>query len=118
VAKDRAAPFSKKHRRYWIPVMGGMILIGLVNVALGLFSYTPPGETQRIDLDLPGRPKGTLGPGDLPAAVMRAFNARYPRTIPPSAVRTPDDRFVIAFPAGSPHHHATFTGDGTFVGED
>ena len=35
MAKDRAAPFSKKHRRYWLPVTGGMILIGLLNVAIG-----------------------------------------------------------------------------------
>jgi hypothetical protein len=35
VSKDRAAPFSKKHRRYWIPVTGGMLLIGAINVSLG-----------------------------------------------------------------------------------
>jgi len=40
VAKDRAAPFSRKHRRTWIPVTGGMILIGVVNVALGLWLYS------------------------------------------------------------------------------
>ena len=32
MAKDRAAPFSKKHRRTWIPVTGGMILIGVINL--------------------------------------------------------------------------------------
>jgi hypothetical protein len=42
VAKDRAAPFSKKHRRYWIPILGGMIVIGGINLALGFCAY--PGE--------------------------------------------------------------------------
>jgi hypothetical protein len=70
VSKDRARPFSRKHRRYWIPVTGGMILIGLVNVALGYCSYTrpsdvherivpevpycPPAITARIAADMPG----------------------------------------------------------------
>ena len=39
VAKDRSAPFSRKHRRYWIPVTGGMILIGIVNLALGYWMW-------------------------------------------------------------------------------
>jgi hypothetical protein len=39
VAKDRAAPFSKKHRRYWLPVTGGMILIGIINVSIGFYLY-------------------------------------------------------------------------------
>jgi hypothetical protein len=37
--KDRSAPFSKKHRRYWLPVTGGMILIGLINIGLGYCSW-------------------------------------------------------------------------------
>jgi hypothetical protein len=40
VAKDRAAPFSKKHRRTWIPVTGGMVLIGVINVGIGLYLYS------------------------------------------------------------------------------
>jgi hypothetical protein len=40
VAKDRAAPFSKKHRRYWIPVTGGMILIGVINLIAGMYLYS------------------------------------------------------------------------------
>jgi hypothetical protein len=44
VAKDRARPFSRKHRRYWIPVTGGMVLIGVINVALGYCSYTTPSD--------------------------------------------------------------------------
>jgi len=42
VAKDRARPFSRKHKKYWIPVTGGMILIGIINVALGYCTYDPP----------------------------------------------------------------------------
>jgi hypothetical protein len=54
VSKDRARPFSRKHRRYWIPVTGGMILIGLINVALGYCSYTRPSDVhERIIPDVP-----------------------------------------------------------------
>ena len=42
MAKDRARPFSRKHKKYWIPVTGGMILIGVINVALGYCTYDPP----------------------------------------------------------------------------
>jgi hypothetical protein len=42
VAKDRAAPFSKKHRRYWVPILGGMIVIGGLNLLLGYCAW--PGE--------------------------------------------------------------------------
>jgi hypothetical protein len=47
VAKDRAAPFSRKHRRYWIPVLGGMIVIGIFNVALGMCAYPGADEFNR-----------------------------------------------------------------------
>jgi hypothetical protein len=54
VSKDRAAPFSRKHRRYWIPVTGGMILIGIINVVIGLLSYEEaPTKTEKIEFDLP-----------------------------------------------------------------
>lgn len=39
MAKDRAAPFSRKHRRIWMPVVFGMALIGLINLALGIWLY-------------------------------------------------------------------------------
>ena len=117
MAKDRAAPFSRKHRRYWIPVTGGMIAIGVVNVALGLCSYrpTPPPERMEVALDAPRAP-GTIAASQLPAAVMRAFNLKYPRTIP-SGARAAGDTFVVMFPAGAPHASATFRADGTFVSE-
>ena len=51
VAKDRARPFSRKHRKYWIPVTGGMIVIGIINVALGYCSYSSaPEKHERIDV--------------------------------------------------------------------
>jgi hypothetical protein len=54
VAKDRAAPFSRKHRRYWIPVTGGMILIGVINVIIGYCTYNPPpGPPEKIELKIP-----------------------------------------------------------------
>ena len=62
VSKDRAAPFSRKHRRYWIPVTGGMIVIMLINVIVGLLSY--PKDTgdkhEKIHLTIP--PPGTPAP--------------------------------------------------------
>lgn len=61
MSKDRAAPFSRKHRRYWIPVTGGMILIGIINLIIGYLSYDPPPEKrEQMELQIPtldgGRP--------------------------------------------------------------
>jgi hypothetical protein len=56
VSKDRAAPFSRKHRRYWLTVTGGMILIGTINVALGMCSYEdPPAKYEKMELVIPAR---------------------------------------------------------------
>jgi hypothetical protein len=123
VAKDRAAPFSRKHRRYWIPVTGGMLLIGAINLTIGLCSYREPSvPPERIELVLPRPPAdaaGTLGVGDLPTPVMRAFNQRYPRTLPAGARADRDaGTFDVLFAPGAPHHSATFRADGTFVSED
>jgi hypothetical protein len=62
VVKDRAAPFSRKHRRIWIPVTGGMVLIGLINVGIGWWSYVPPPpEPARIELVIPAAtPRGQM----------------------------------------------------------
>jgi hypothetical protein len=111
VAKDRAAPFSKKHRRYWIPVTGGMILIGLVNVVIGLCSYKDPPATQPMELNL----GSAHDLGSVPTPVMRAFTARYPRMLPSAVDRRPDGAWVLALPSGK---HATFRDDGTFVSEE
>ena len=54
VAKDRARPFSRTHRRYWIPVTGGMVLIGVINVIIGFWSYNRPSDVhERIVPDVP-----------------------------------------------------------------
>jgi len=119
VAKDRAAPFSKKHRRYWIPVTGGMLLIGAVNVAIGFCTYKEPPPPQRIELVIPGAdpaPIGALRPADLPPAVMREFAVRYPKTIPVGANKE-GENFVVLFPASAKLQSATFKPDGTFVAE-
>ena len=39
MARDRANPFSRKHRRYWLTVTGGMLLIMAINVGLGFWLY-------------------------------------------------------------------------------
>lgn len=54
MSKDRAAPFSRKHRRYWLPVTGGMLLIGAINVGIGYCAYDgPPPPTEKIELVIP-----------------------------------------------------------------
>jgi hypothetical protein len=40
VAKDRARPFSRKHRKYWLTITGGMVVIAVIDLALG-FSFWP-----------------------------------------------------------------------------
>ncbi len=119
MAKDRAAPFSRKHRKYWIPVTGGMLLIGALNVGLGFCSYHEPPPTQPIQLVIPGAAPmlGALRPADLPAAVMRAFAIKYPHLIPAGADLV-GGNYVVIFPGDGGHKHATFAADGTFVSED
>jgi hypothetical protein len=79
VSKDRAAPFSRKHRKYWIPVTGGMILIGAINVAIGFCTYEPPpsGPPQKIELDIP-KPQVTPDAGVPEAAPEPAADAATP----------------------------------------
>jgi hypothetical protein len=124
VSKDRAAPFSRKHRQYWIPVTGGMLLIGAINVSLGMCSYEAPRDPQRIEVHVPGHTvdaPGTLGASELPAEVMRAFAVKYPRTLPTGATKEHDasgTHYVIGFPPGAPHKTATFRDDGSFETDD
>lgn len=56
MARDRARPFSRKHRRYWMTVTGGMILIMAINVGLGFWLYdtsprTLPTVIQPVAID-------------------------------------------------------------------
>ncbi|HEY5944660.1 MAG TPA: hypothetical protein VIV40_04180 [Kofleriaceae bacterium] len=120
MAKDRAAPFSKKHRKYWIPVTGGMLLIGAVNVGIGFCTYKEQPPPERIQLVIPGAepaPPGALRASDLPASVMRAFAVKYPHTIPAGA-NLEHGNYVVLFPSGQPHTQAVFTPDGGFVSEN
>ncbi len=122
MAKDRAAPFSRKHRKYWLPVTGGMILIGFINVAIGMCTYHKPESPERIVLHMPHHDggadaTGTLGASELPASVMRAFAIKYPHMIPAGAIVN-GDQYILSFPVGADHHHATFRDDGTFVSDD
>jgi hypothetical protein len=69
VSKDRARPFSRKHRKYWLPVTGGMILIGIIDITLGWCSYTRPSDVhERIIPDVPyARGSGSAAPAPRPA---------------------------------------------------
>ena len=120
MSKDRAAPFSRKHRRYWIPVTGGMILIGVVNVALGMCSYHEPPQTERMEVHIPGHDHAAnyMRVQDIPANVMRAFAVKYPRTIPLNANANPDNTVTVKFPPGAQFKTATFQQDGTFVSDN
>lgn len=99
VSKDRARPFSRKHRKYWIPVTGGMILIGLINLAIGFCAYIPPSDVhERIMLDVPF----AQGSGSAPVAPPRAvacppaIAARIEAELPGSTIVTCDAARVTA----------------------
>lgn len=120
MSKDRAAPFSRKHRRYWIPVTGGMILIGAINVGLGVCTYERAGDPEPIRVQPTydaQPPPDHLSVGQIPADVMRAFAVKYPRTIPTHA-RRDGDHIIVMFPAGAEKQRATFAQDGTFVADE
>lgn len=70
MSKDRARPFSRKHRRYWLPVTGGMLLIGAINVAIGMCTYDPPtAPPEKIHLNLtPDASPTIVDTADAPAA--------------------------------------------------
>jgi len=71
MARDRAKPFSRKHRRYWLTVTGGMIFIMSINIGLGLWVYDtkprklptvvqPPATV--IDAGVDAGPDATVAP--------------------------------------------------------
>lgn len=90
MSKDRARPFSRKHRRYWIPVTGGMVLIGLINVIIGYCSYTRPSDLhERIIPDVPYARGGGIPAAAAPAAPIDcapAIAARIEAEIPGSTI--------------------------------
>ena len=122
MSKDRARPFSRKHRRYWIPITGGMILIGVLNVAIGFCSYAPPPpEPQRIELTLPAptpveRAPGSVPLGEVPAAVMQTFAITFPRNVPKDARKlvAPDGTATFELLWGA-DQRASFREDGTLI---
>ena len=58
MAKDRAAPFSRKHKRYWIPIAGGMLLICILNLAVGMYLWnTRPKSYPRVTPDAGALPQ-------------------------------------------------------------
>ena len=87
MSKDRARPFSRKHRRYWIPVTGGMILIGVVNIILGYCSYTRPSDVhERILLDGPNARAGSAAVGAPATGCAPAITARIEADMPGSTI--------------------------------
>jgi hypothetical protein len=125
VAKDRARPFSRKHRKYWFTVTGGMLLIGAINIAIGMCGYEKPtGSPERIVLVLPppgtpaNAPLGTIGLADIPAAVMRAFAVAYPRHIPAARKLTVgnDTVYELTFTDAGKTTVTTYRPDGVFIG--
>lgn len=90
MSKDRARPFSRKHRRYWIPVTGGMLLIGAINVAIGFCSYHPPSDVhERIMVNVPG-PAAAPAPIAVPCA---------PAIAAPVAAELPGATITVCTPA-------------------
>lgn len=87
MAKDRARPFSRKHRKYWIPVTGGMILIGLLDVVLGYCSYSRPSDVhERILYDVPSVGSGSAAPPRAATGCAPALLAKLDAQMPGAVV--------------------------------
>jgi hypothetical protein len=92
VAKDRARPFSRKHRKYWLTVTGGMLVIAAIDLVLG-FVFWPhrgdeDGPRQPIKFDVPqvkGEWARLTDAGVEPDAVPQA--AAPQAAAPPTATR-------------------------------
>lgn len=125
MAKDRSRPFSRKHRKYWITVTGGMLLICGIDVALGMCAYKAPVNPERIIPVLPppgSQPPaadGTIGLADIPAPVMRAFAVAYPRHIPAPRKLASDAGpvYELSFTDAGKTRRIVYKADGTFVAE-
>jgi hypothetical protein len=106
VAKDRARPFSKKHRRYWITVTGGMLLIGAINVGIGVCVYDKgPDQVQRLD--------PLLKLAEIPVPVMRAFTKAHPQHVPHAAKKLDDGTYELYFMHEGERQTARYRADGT-----
>ena len=98
MSKDRTRPFSRKHRRYWIPVTGGMVLIGVLNVIVGYCSYTKPSDVhERIIPDVPyargsGKPSAAPAATSCPAPITARIEAEMPGS---TIARCTPDRVTV-----------------------
>lgn len=125
MSKDRARPFSRKHRKYWIPVTGGMLLIGAINVGIGFCAYEkPPPPPEPMELTLPPPTQAPLAPGaislgTIPGVVMRAFAVAYPRHVPSGAKKivAVDGTATFEISFTTPTTTVVYREDGTFVSE-
>ena len=109
VAKDRARPFSRKHRKYWLTVTGGMLLIGGINVGIGMCAYEKgPDTVERIIPVLP-----TSGVAELPVAVMRAFTAEHPQHAPLGGARIDATTYEVRYLDAGALQGARYHADGT-----
>lgn len=99
MSKDRARPFSRKHRKYWFTVTGGMLLIGAINVLIGYCSYTTPSDVhERIMPDVPyARGSGSATPPRAATGCDPALTARIAREFPGSVITacTPERMTVV-----------------------
>ena len=96
-----------------------MLLIGLINVVIGVCSYNAPSDVhQRIIpvLPPPTRAAGEISLADVPAAVMRAFAVAYPRHVA-TPRRVPPDLYELSYTDAGVTHRVTYRADGTFVSE-
>ena len=83
-----------------------MLLIGAINVGIGMCAYDKgPDTVERIIPVLP-----TTGVAELPVAVMRAFTAEHPQHAPQGGVKidatTYEVRYVDAGAVKSARYHA------------
>ena len=122
MAKDRARPFSRKHRKYWITVTGGMLFICALNIGIGLCAYEPPRDPERITPVLPpptrpDAPPGTIGLGKIPTPVMHAFAVAYPRHIPAprKLLAGKETTYELSFTDAGKATRVIYKPDGTFI---
>lgn len=69
--------FSRKDRRYWLTVTGGMVLIGIINVVIGYLLWDDPPQ--------PPPPQAFPRPAPVPVPP----RADAPRALEPTAHLSP-----------------------------